>query len=407
MTLGYLNETEYGIWLTLSSIVTWINFFDIGLGNGLRNKLAEALAQNNKILGQEYVSTTVALLVLIMGSIFLIFIIINPFLDWNKILNVTTISPYALTKLVFVIIGFFAIQFIFKFIGIILLADQKSSLNDLLSTVSSLLSLLIIYLLTCFTQGNLMYVAIVFLVSPIIIQLGVGFFLFHGRYYFLRPRFNCIYFKHTKDLIGMGVQFLILQISGLIVFTTSNILISRLWGPEKVTPYNIAFKYFNIITMLFSIVLSPMWSAYTHAYCSGDFKWMKKMIKTTSLLWGISVLAVILMMVNANFIYTLWVGKSVQIPTSLSYIMGIYTIITNWNNIFSQMLAGVGKIRLSLLNSTFNAIIFIPLALYMGELFGIVGITLAMCIVLLTSSFWQPVQCWKIINQKATGLWDR
>lgn len=99
--------------------------------------------------------------------------------------------------------------------------------------------------------------------------------------------------------------------------------------------------------------------------------------------------------------------KSVQIPTSLSYIMGIYTIITNWNNIFSQMLAGVGKIRLSLLNSTFNAIIFIPLALYMGELFGIVGITLAMCIVLLTSSFWQPVQCWKIINQKATGLWDR
>lgn len=156
MTLGYLNETEYGIWLTLSSIVTWINFFDIGLGNGLRNKLAEALAQNNKILGQEYVSTTVALLVLIMGSIFLIFIIINPFLNWNKILNVTTISPYALTKLVFVIIGFFAIQFIFKFIGIILLADQKSSLNDLLSTVSSLLSLLIIYLLTCFTQGNLM-----------------------------------------------------------------------------------------------------------------------------------------------------------------------------------------------------------------------------------------------------------
>lgn len=45
VTLGYLNQYEYGIWLTLSSILMWINSFDIGLGNGLRNKLSEALAQ--------------------------------------------------------------------------------------------------------------------------------------------------------------------------------------------------------------------------------------------------------------------------------------------------------------------------------------------------------------------------
>lgn len=51
MTLGYLNETEYGIWLTLSSIVTWINFFDIGLGNGLRNQISRSRHKNNKILG--------------------------------------------------------------------------------------------------------------------------------------------------------------------------------------------------------------------------------------------------------------------------------------------------------------------------------------------------------------------
>ena len=32
LTLNYLNPTEYGVWLTLSSIMTWINLFDIGLG---------------------------------------------------------------------------------------------------------------------------------------------------------------------------------------------------------------------------------------------------------------------------------------------------------------------------------------------------------------------------------------
>ena len=52
LTLNYLNPTEYGVWLTLSSIMTWINLFDIGLGNGLRNKLTEALTLGDIKKGQ-------------------------------------------------------------------------------------------------------------------------------------------------------------------------------------------------------------------------------------------------------------------------------------------------------------------------------------------------------------------
>ena len=49
VTIKFLNPTEYGIWLTLNSILLWINTFDIGLGNGLRNKLSEAFADNDLI----------------------------------------------------------------------------------------------------------------------------------------------------------------------------------------------------------------------------------------------------------------------------------------------------------------------------------------------------------------------
>ena len=58
MTLSYLNPYEYGIWLTLSSTLAWIYTFDIGLGNGLRNKLTEALALNDLKLARIYVSTS-------------------------------------------------------------------------------------------------------------------------------------------------------------------------------------------------------------------------------------------------------------------------------------------------------------------------------------------------------------
>ncbi len=57
LTLHYLSPIKYGIWLTISSMVGWFTFFDIGLGNGFRNKFAEAKAKNDFELARIYVST--------------------------------------------------------------------------------------------------------------------------------------------------------------------------------------------------------------------------------------------------------------------------------------------------------------------------------------------------------------
>jgi O-antigen/teichoic acid export membrane protein len=45
VVLGYLGTGLYGIWSTVLNIVSWVNYFDIGIGNGLRNKLSAALAR--------------------------------------------------------------------------------------------------------------------------------------------------------------------------------------------------------------------------------------------------------------------------------------------------------------------------------------------------------------------------
>ena len=76
VTLDYLDQTKYGIWLTMSSFLTWFSFFEIGLGSGLRNKLAEALAKKDYVLGKVYVSTTYAILVLVISIVAIIFFVI-------------------------------------------------------------------------------------------------------------------------------------------------------------------------------------------------------------------------------------------------------------------------------------------------------------------------------------------
>src|SRR5512135_2482246 len=61
LTLHYLEKERYGIWLTLASLMGWFGFFDIGIGNGLRNKLSEALANNDTRQAKIYVSTSYGL----------------------------------------------------------------------------------------------------------------------------------------------------------------------------------------------------------------------------------------------------------------------------------------------------------------------------------------------------------
>jgi len=44
ITLEYLSSEVYGIWLTMSSVLYWFAFFDVGLGNGMRNYLTGAIS---------------------------------------------------------------------------------------------------------------------------------------------------------------------------------------------------------------------------------------------------------------------------------------------------------------------------------------------------------------------------
>ena len=68
LTLGYVSSELYGVWLTISSIVIWLGFFDVGFSLGLKNKLAEAIALNNWERGKHLVSTTYFMMFIIFSS---------------------------------------------------------------------------------------------------------------------------------------------------------------------------------------------------------------------------------------------------------------------------------------------------------------------------------------------------
>ena len=118
-------------------------------------------------------------------------------------------------------------------------------------------------------------------------------------------------------------------------------------------------------------------------------------------------LGTVIMLLCSDFVYRVWVGNDIKIPFTMSLVMAAYIIINAWNGIYSQFLNGVGKVRLQLLLAVIGSAINIPLAISLAKNTGLYGVILATTIISVASAIVTPIQCKKIIDNKATGIWAK
>ena len=406
LILGYIDSERYGIWLTLSSIIAWFSFFDIGLGNGLRNRFAEAIANDTHELAKTYISTTYALLGIVFLFALILFNCVNPFLNWQKILNTLTITNKELSIIAMVIFNFFVFRLYFKLIGTILMADQRPSINSAFGPIGNVFTLIIIFALTKTTEGSLLLLSVVLSVVPAIVLIVATLYFFGKDYNYYKPNTKSIDFSKSKDLLGLSIKFLYFQMGSLIFFSTTNFLIAQVSNQQSVTEYNIAFKYFFVAIMIYSIVLTPFWSAVTEAYSRLDFLWIKRSLKNLQLLSVVFALILIFLLLVSNSIYRIWVGDKISIPFKLSFIVMIYMTIQIFIAPYSTFINGFGKLKLGIYIITLKLIIYIPSAIFLGMKFGAFGIVLAMALTQLPSLVLEPLQVSKIINGKSKGIWN-
>lgn len=409
ITISYLNTEKYGIWLTLSSFIAWFSFFDIGLGNGLRNKFAEAKAKEDLTLAQGYVSTAYYTIGAVTLALFLIFLAVNFFIDWTKVLNTTLNLKSELSILMPIVFGFFCLQLVVKLITTIYTADQNHSMQGKINFFTQALSLVLIWLMTKTSESSLLIFGIIFSAFPVIILVGVNLFAFNNRYNVYKPKFSLWKKVYLNDIFGLGMKFFVIQIAGIILFSTDNIIITQLFGPEEVVPFNISFKYFSIVNMGLSLVLMPYWSSITDAYIKKDFDWIRRSMKNLIIISLFAMLIVAFLVVISKWFYSIWIGNKVAIPYSLSIFMAIYVAVTIFYAPFTYFINGTGKVKLQMYSILLTSIINIPLSIFLAKNmeYGVSGVIFATILCLVPHVVLCPIQYLKIINNKAYGIWDK
>jgi O-antigen/teichoic acid export membrane protein len=409
LTIDYLDTENYGIWLTLSSFISWFSFFDIGLGNGLRNKFAEAKAKGDMAAARGYVSSAYFTIGAVSLGLILIFTALNFFLDWTKVFNTSPSLQKDLSLLMPIVFGFFSLQLVVKLITTIYTADQHHSMQGKINFFTQLGSLVIIWILTKTSNVSLLFFGILYSLIPVLILIVFNIIGFKKRFLHFRPSLRLWKLEFLKGIFGLGMSFFIIQISGIILFTSDNLIITQLFGPEEVVPYNIAYKYFSIVIMVLSIILAPYWSSITEAYTVGDITWIKKSMKNLFKFTFVGIAGVILLFTLSPIVYEIWIGNEINIPVMLSIAMSFFFILTLIYTPFTYFINGTGKVTLQMLSILFTSILNIPLSILLAKNIGLgsSGVIYATIICLLPHALLCPIQYHKIINNKANGIWNR
>lgn len=357
LTIHYVDADTYGIWITLSSIVAWFSFMDIGLGNGLRNKLAEALAVGDRKLGKKYVSTTYAIMALIFIPLMFLLLGVTPLIDWGKLLNISN-TPGIVTA-ISIIIVYFCVNFIFSLINIVLQADQRPADESLRTLVQQALTLAVIFIMTKLTEGDLTKLCICLCACPLAVVALFNFTLFNGRYRDIAPSFKDIDFKLAPSLLKLGVFFFIIQIAGIIQYQMTNFFIIHYFGATQVTAYNIAFKLFNAVYMVWVILLTPMWSATTDAIAQKDFDWVRNSVRKYLKIFALFLFGSLALLAISNPIYRIWVGEDISVAFPISLWVMVFNLVMMFGNIFVMTLNGASIVKVQTIACIISPFVFL------------------------------------------------
>ena len=409
LTLDYLSKTGYGLWAALSSVLTWFFIFDIGLGNGLKNKFIELKANNQVEKIKYYVSTAYALFFLLVFIIIIVFFVVNRLINWGDLLNAPMTMYDDLNMTVIILFISLTISFVLKLINTILQADLKVWISNSFSVIYSVINLVGILVLINYSTPSLPKFALLYTSSTLSVTFVASIILYHTMYKEYRPRIKCIQIKLAKDLGVIGVKFFFIQLGSLILFQTTSLILANLVGPNSVADYNITMKYYSIVGVVFTILSQPLWSGYGEAYHKNDFKWIRSTFSNLTKLLVLLIFMMLVLLLIQKLIFSLWLSGKVEVNYTMSLLFIIYYVLQMISGIYEPFINATGKLYIQLRVLMISVPLFIPLTylLVTHFNFGASGILVAIISVsALPVAIINYVQSRKILAH-STGVWNK
>lgn len=401
ITIHYLGPERYGIWVTASTTVVMLNVIDFGIANTLTNIISRAYASDDQTAAQRFYSTAFWISIAISIAIALTGVLLWGHINWTAALHTSNLASTREASLcVAIAFAFFLLSLPLNLIHRVLSGYQQTQISNYFNLTSNILGLGSI-LLVIQLHGSLPQLMFVYsstlLASTVALNLWVV--LWNKRW--LLPHPGVVSRTVVSELMNSGLGFFILQLAGLVVFNSDNIVITHYLGAAEVTPYSVAWRLTGYAAILQTAVFHSVWPAYSEAYARGEYEWVRRTFwNIARLSMGTTGAAVLLMALFGRPLIRWYVGPAAVPSQWLLLGMCFWTLLSTGMNVEACLLAAVNRVKWQSIFSVIAVTLNVAFSIYLVQRIGSIGVVLGTILsYLLVLVVPQTVIVWRALYQ--------
>ncbi|MHB1865679.1 MAG: lipopolysaccharide biosynthesis protein [Acidobacteriaceae bacterium] len=400
LTVRYLGAEMYGVWVTIGTTLAMLAVMDLGIGNTLTNSISEAYALGSKQLAGLYTASAFWMMFTLALFLGVIGYPLWRVLNFGSIFNIH--NPFAIQQsrdAVGVAYLIFLLGLPVGLINKILGGYQQLQIANYFSVAGAVLSLFAIVATTYFRAG-LVVLVLAYSGSLLLTDMICMFWLFLSYKPWLFPSLSKVHLATAKQILSFGGMFFLLQLSGLVVFNSDNLVIAHFMGPRQVTPYNVTWRLVGYAGILQNLVMPALWPAYSEAIVRGDATWVRSTYRRTmwvTMLFA-SAFCLVFLFLGRPFI-RIWASSAAVPSEGLLIAMCVWTLISTMMNNEATLLVAANEIRLqtalSLVAAAVNLFLSIILVQRIGAIGVILGTIVSYILVLIGPQTWKTTNVLK------------
>lgn len=384
LTVKYLGQERYGVWLTLNSLLNWLAISNLGFaGNALINSLSEANGRDDRELARELVATAFWSLVGIALVLTLLFVVTFQFISWPAVFNApSTVSLSELHWAVIFSLTSFVLIFPLSIVDAIYQSYQKGYIGNIWTMAGSALSLVALIAVTR-VRGGLPLLVVALSGVRILVTLGNVGYLFGRQYPWLLPSPHVVSRRSLRLLSSLGVKYVVAQLAGIGMFQSQPMIIAHALGPAQVGIFNVTQRLLTLPLMVVQMFIFPLMPAYGEAQARQDWTWIRRTLWRTLAGTAIaSVLMIVPLIFFARPVIRLWIGPEMAPGQTLIWLMSFYVLVAGVVTPASVMLYGLKRVGAQAVFATANALATVFLGIWLTASWGLSGMAAAMLIAL-------------------------
>lgn len=316
LLLLFLGVEDYGRWLIISSLPSWLSLANLGFGSVASNEMTMAVAAGDMPKARSLFSTAFALIIGIGVAGLLLTALIAPFVPWEDILLVSDRRHKELSYAVGWLVMSVLISFFGELFGGRFKAAQKAHVGILISSLRPWISLLLLFVVLNFTT-RFDYIAFASFCAIVIYLVLQGWLSSRviPEIHFSLPELDK---KWVKDLFKKGIAFQAFPLGNALLFQGNLLVVQAILGPAAVALFGTARTLVRSVNQVLALINHSIWPELTYLFGAGDKQRAARLHRVgVGMSITVAFAGVFTLALAGPFLYEFWVGKTIVLPRKL------------------------------------------------------------------------------------------